>query len=46
MMIAQQSLDPALMIAWLFWIAVVGFAVNALALWLQRAIARRMGAAA
>ena len=45
-MIAQQSLDPALMIAWLFWIAVVGFAVNALALRLQHAVARRMGVAA
>ena len=43
-MIAQQSLDPALMIAWLFWIAVVGFAANTLALWLQRAVDRRMGA--
>lgn len=46
MMIAQQSLEPALMIAWLFWIAVVGFAVNALALWLQRSVARRMGVVA
>jgi sulfonate transport system permease protein len=46
MMIAQQSLDPALMIAWLFWIAVVGFVVNVLALKLERAVARRMGAVA
>lgn len=45
-MIAQQSLDPALMIAWLFWIAVVGYLVNALALWLQQRMARAMGAAA
>ncbi|MCA0243363.1 MAG: ABC transporter permease subunit [Proteobacteria bacterium] len=44
-MLAQQSLDPALMLAWLFWIALVGFAVNALALWLQQRAARRMGAA-
>jgi sulfonate transport system permease protein len=44
-MIAQQSLDPALMLAWLFWIGVVGFAVNAGALALQRWAARRMGAA-
>jgi len=32
MMIAQQSLDPALMLAWLGWIGVVGYAVNAGAL--------------
>lgn len=44
MMIAQQSLDPALMLAWLGWIGVVGFAVNAAALALQRRVARRMGA--
>lgn len=43
MMIAQQSLDPALMLAWLGWIGVVGYAVNAGALALQRALARRMG---
>lgn len=42
-MIAQQSLDPALMLAWLFWIGVVGYAINAGALGLQRVIARRMG---
>ena len=46
MMIAQQSLDPALMLAWLGWIGVVGFAVNAAALRLQRRVARRMGAVA
>jgi sulfonate transport system permease protein len=45
MMIAQQSLDPALMLAWLGWIGVVGYAINAAALRLQRAVARRMGAA-
>jgi ABC-type nitrate/sulfonate/bicarbonate transport system permease component len=45
-MIAQQSLEPALMLAWLFWIGVVGYAVNAGALALQRGVARRMGAAA
>ncbi len=44
-MIAQQSLDPALMLAWLFWIGVVGAAINAGALALQRRAARRMGAA-
>ena len=43
MMIAQQSLDPALMIAWLFWIGIVGYAVNAGAVALQRQVARRMG---
>lgn len=43
MIIAQQSLDPATMMAWLAWIGVVGYAVNAGALALQRAVARRMG---
>ena len=43
MMIAQQSLDPALMLAWLGWIGVVGFVINAAALWLQRRVARHMG---
>ena len=46
MMIAQQSLDPALMLAWLLWIGVLGWGVNAAALWLQRAAQRRMGALA
>ncbi len=44
MMIAQQSFEPALMLGWLAWIGVVGFAVNAAMLRLQRAVARRMGA--
>jgi sulfonate transport system permease protein len=43
MMIAQQSLEPALMLAWLFWIGVVGFVINAAALRLQQAAAKRMG---
>jgi ABC-type nitrate/sulfonate/bicarbonate transport system permease component len=43
MMIAQQSLDPALMLAWLGWIGVVGYAINAVALRLQRRLARAMG---
>ncbi|MDB5871939.1 MAG: binding-protein-dependent transport system inner rane component [Ramlibacter sp.] len=43
MMVAQQSLDPALMLAWLFWIGLVGYAVNAAALRLQRLVSRRMG---
>jgi len=46
MMIAQQSLDPALMLAWLGWIGVVGYAINAGALRLQRWVAGRMGAGA
>jgi sulfonate transport system permease protein len=45
-MIAQQSLDPALMLAWLFWIAVVGYAINLAALHLQRRVAVFMGGAA
>lgn len=45
-MIAQQSFDPALMLAWLFWIGVVGYAINAGALALQQHVARRMGAVA
>jgi len=44
MMIAQQSLDPALMLAWLGWIGVVGYAVNAAALAVQQRVARAMGA--
>ncbi|MCY1517034.1 hypothetical protein D9M68_517000 [compost metagenome] len=43
MMIAQQSFDPALMLAWLGWIGVVGFAVNAGMVRLQAFVARRMG---
>jgi len=46
MMIAQQSFDPALMLAWLGWIGVVGYAVNAAMQRLQGWMARRMGAAA
>jgi sulfonate transport system permease protein len=44
MVIAQQSMEPALMWAWLFWIGVLGFVINAASLWLQNAVARRMGA--
>lgn len=43
LMIAQQSLDPALMMAWLFWIGAVGYGVNLLALRLQHWVARHMG---
>lgn len=44
MMIAQQSFDPALMLAWLGWIGVVGFVINAAMQRLQHWVARRMGA--
>ena len=43
MMIAQQSLNPGLMLAWLLWISVVGFAINHGALKLERFVARKMG---
>lgn len=43
LMIAQQSLEPALMLAWLFWIGAIGFVINAAALWLQGRVAARMG---
>ena len=43
MMIAQQSLEPDLMLAWLFWIGVVGYGINLATLRLQRAVAQRMG---
>lgn len=43
MSLAQQSLDPAGMLAWLLWIGVLGYAVNTAMLRLQRAVARRMG---
>ena len=43
LMSAQQSLEPALMLAWLGWIGLLGFAINAGALRLQRWAARRMG---
>ena len=43
LVIAQQSLDPALMLAWLLWIGWVGVAINSAALRLQRFAARRMG---
>lgn len=43
-MIAQQSMEPALMLGWLFWIGIVGYAVNELALLLQAHVDKRMGA--
>lgn len=43
LMIAQQSLAPELMLAWLFWIGLVGYAINAAALALQRWVGHKMG---
>ncbi len=43
MMIAQQSLNPGLMLAWLLWISVVGFVINAGALLLERRVTHLMG---
>ncbi len=43
LMIAQQSLAPDLMLAWLVWIGVVGYGINVLMLRLQHALSRRMG---
>jgi len=42
MSLAQQSLDPAGMLAWLLWIGVIGYGLNAGSMRLQRAVARRM----
>jgi len=46
MLLAQQSLAPAMMIGWLAWIGVIGVLLNATMLRLQRALDRRMGVAA
>ena len=43
MMIAQQSMDPGLMLAWLFWIGVVGYIINKMALLIERRVGLRMG---
>ena len=43
MMIAQQSMEPARMLAWLFWIGVVGMLINVLTLRAQRWVHVRMG---
>lgn len=45
MLLAQQSLAPAMMIGWIGWIGVLGVLINATMLRLQRALDRRMGAA-
>jgi NitT/TauT family transport system permease protein len=36
MMLAQQNLQPAHMLAFLFWIGLLGWAMNGLLLWLQK----------
>ncbi len=46
MLLAQQSLAPAMMIGWLAWIGVIGVLLNATMLRLQRTLDRRMGVAA
>lgn len=43
MLLAEQSLAPALMIGWLAWIGLIGVLLNAALLRLQRALDRRMG---
>ncbi len=43
LIIAQQTLDPAGMLAWLAWIGILGVAINAIAEWLQGLASRRMG---
>jgi len=45
MMIAQQSMEPARMLAWLFWIGVVGMLINVLTLRAQQWVFVRMGGA-
>ena len=46
MMIAQQSMEPARMLAWLFWIGVVGTVINGLTLRTQQWVHVRMGGVA
>ena len=46
MMIAQQSMEPARMLAWLFWIGVVGTVINVLTLRAQQWVHLRMGGVA
>jgi ABC-type nitrate/sulfonate/bicarbonate transport system permease component len=45
MMIAQQSMEPARMLAWLFWIGVVGMVINMVTLRAQQWVHVRMGGA-
>ena len=43
LLLSQQRLDPVMSLAWLFWIGVVGFEINADELRLHRLVARRIG---
>ena len=43
LLLSQQILGPALKLAWLFWIGVVGFEINADELRLHRLVARQRG---
>ena len=43
LLLSQQSLGPALTLAWLFWTGAIGFEINADELRLQRLVARRRG---
>ncbi len=43
LIVAQQSLDPASMLAWLVWLGLVGLGVNLLAERMQRYALRRLG---
>jgi NitT/TauT family transport system permease protein len=40
-MASQQSLQPALMLAYLLWIGIIGFALNALLIKVQRSLLGR-----
>jgi len=46
LMNAQQNLDPALMLAWLFWISLVGFSINFSLGKLEQRLVLRLGGAA
>lgn len=43
MAVAQQSLDPARMLAWLFWFGTLGVVINLSTLRMQRWVSARMG---
>ncbi len=43
MTLAQESVNPALVLAWLMWVGVLGYGINAAMIRLQRRVARRMG---
>lgn len=45
LMLSQQSLDPAAMLAWLAWIALLGYAINALASVAERRVLQRLSGA-